>query len=102
MPGTDSEDRKVVYDPDQVRAVIHPPNPAGAAEAVPPAPAPAPSVDTARVSNAIQRCRGLLGWVVALLALLVITQIPGCWIDVQKISECSQLEKNLYGVTVCY
>ena len=53
-------------------------------------------------SKALTRIRGSLGWVVALLALLVVTQIPGCWIDVQKISECSRLEKNLYGVTVCY
>ena len=49
-----------------------------------------------------RRIRVLLGWIIGLLALIAVTQIPGCWIDVQKIGECADLEKNLYGVTVCY
>lgn len=36
------------------------------------------------------------------LVLILLTQLPGCWIAVQKLIECSELQKNLYGVTVCY
>lgn len=43
-----------------------------------------------------------LNTIAVTLVLILLTQIPGCWIAVQKILECDGLTKNLYGVTVCY
>ena len=47
------------------------------------------------------RCQSL-NTIAVTLVLILLTQLPGCWIAVQKLIECSELQKNLYGVTVCY